>query len=58
MDTKNSTAPLAHPSTEDHPHACYEGLVYLTYTTHDDEVGEEVEFEEVLPCRRCAEERS
>lgn len=54
MDTEKSSAP-APPSTEDHPHACTDGLVFLTYTAHDDGVGEEVEFEEVLPCRRCAE---
>jgi hypothetical protein len=37
-----------------HPHACTEGLVFLAYTVHDDEVGEEVERIEVVPCRRCA----
>jgi hypothetical protein len=35
-----------------HPHACYEGLIYLTYTTLDESVGEEVERIEVIPCRR------
>jgi hypothetical protein len=41
-----------------HPHACFEGLVFLTYTVFDEEVGEEVEHIEALPCRRCAEEAS
>jgi hypothetical protein len=36
-----------------HPHACYEGLVFLTYTTFDEEVGDEVEHIESVPCRRC-----
>ena len=39
--------------TQEHPHACYDGVVYLTYTGED---GEEVV--EGLPCRRCAEEAS
>lgn len=40
-----------------HPHACSgDGLVFLTYMIHDDELGEEVERLEVVPCRRCAEE--
>jgi hypothetical protein len=38
-----------------HPHACSDGLVFLTYTVFSDEVGEEVEHLEVVPCRRCAE---
>jgi hypothetical protein len=40
-----------------HPHACYEGVVYLTYTTFDPEVGDEVERIEAIPCRRCADSR-
>ena len=39
-----------------HPHACYEGIVYLTYTVHDEAIGDEVERIEGIPCRRCAEE--
>jgi hypothetical protein len=39
-----------------HPHACYDGAVYLTYTAFDEEVGDEVERIEAVPCRRCAEE--
>jgi hypothetical protein len=26
-----------------HPHACYEGVVYLTYTAFDEAIGDEVE---------------
>jgi hypothetical protein len=40
---------------EAHPHACTEGVVYLTYTAYDEEVGDEVERIEVVPCRRCSE---
>jgi hypothetical protein len=39
-----------------HPHACYEGVVYMTYTVHDEAVGAEVERIEAIPCRRCTEE--
>jgi hypothetical protein len=58
MDTRESTAHPAHPSTEDqdHPHACLNGYIYLGYTVFDGETGEEVERVESLPCRRCAEE--
>jgi hypothetical protein len=58
MATQKSSAPRAHPSTEeqDHPHACLNGYVYLGYTAFDEETGEEVERIEALPCRRCAEE--
>jgi hypothetical protein len=46
----------AHPSTEeqDHPHACYEGVVYIGRLVEED--GEEVEVIEAVPCRRCANE--
>jgi len=71
MDTTESSAPHAHPLTEDlddtieahyaclerlRPHACTDGLVFLTYTAFDEAMGEEVERLEVVPCRRCAEE--
>ncbi len=36
------------------PHACINGLVYMSYIVHDEEIGEEVEKLEVIPCRRCA----
>src|SRR5215213_6732121 len=37
--------------------ACTEGIVFLTYTVFDEAVGEEVERLEVVPCRRCADNR-
>jgi len=71
MAIEKSSAPHAHPSTEDHddleahyaslermrPHACSEGLVFLTYTVFDKAVGDEVERIEAVPCRRCADSR-
>jgi hypothetical protein len=36
---------------QDHPHACWDGYVYLGYTDEDGE-----EQIEKLPCRRCAED--
>ena len=44
-------------SEDTHPHACSEGVVYLTYTAYDEEVGGEVEKIEAIPCRRCADSR-
>jgi hypothetical protein len=41
-----------------HPHACLEGVVYMTYTAFDEEIGDEVERLDALPCRRCAEAAS
>ena len=57
MDPRESTAHPAHSSTEDqdHPHACLNGYVYLSYTAVDEETGEEVERVEAVPCRRCAD---
>jgi hypothetical protein len=40
-----------------HPHACMDGYVYLGYTVFNEEVGDEIERIEVIPCRRCVEER-
>ena len=37
-----------------HLHACTDGLVYMSYMVFDEEVGDEVEHIEVIPCRRCA----
>jgi hypothetical protein len=42
-------------SEDHHPHACTDGLVFLTYTVFDEEVGDEVEHIEAVPCRRCAD---
>jgi hypothetical protein len=67
MDTAESSAPHAHPSTEDHddtieayysglerlrPHGCMGGWVFVGYK---DEAGEEREAAYV--CRRCADSR-
>ena len=41
---------------QDHPHACLNGYIYLSYTAFDEQTGEEVERIEALPCRRCAKE--
>jgi len=70
MSSKSQSSAPAHPSTEDHddtveahyaslehPHACYEGVVYFGHLVEDPGTGEEVERVEPLPCRRCAEER-
>ena len=62
MDTRESSAPHAHPSTEDHddtveahyaclerPCACIEGWVFVGYIDEDGE-----EREDSYQCRRCA----
>ena len=69
MDTTESSAPHAHPSTDDHddtveahysglerlrPNACYEGVVYVGHLIVGDD-GEEVEVIEAVPCGRCAD---
>ena len=44
MDTKESSVFRPREASEDHhPHACTDGLVFLTYTVFDEAVGEEVE---------------
>ena len=65
MDTAESSAPCARPSTGDHddtvearysglerlrPHACIDGWVFVGYV---DEYGEEKEA--AYACRRCAD---
>jgi hypothetical protein len=37
----------------DHPHACYQGVVYIGHVVEDPGTGEEVEVIEAVPCRRC-----
>jgi hypothetical protein len=37
--------------TDETPHGCYEGVVYLGHLIEED--GEEVEVIEAIPCRRC-----
>ena len=58
MDTKKSSVYRPTEENQDtHPHACYDGVVYLTYTSLDEAVGDEVERLEVVPCRRCSQEK-
>ena len=55
MDTKESSVFRPNDTDEDtHPHACTDGLVFLTYTAFDEDVGCEAEHIEAIPCRRCA----
>ncbi len=53
VDTKNSTAPAPHPSTDERPCICYDGLVFIGRLELTEE-GEEVEVVEPVPCRRCS----
>ena len=55
MDTAESSV-YRDQDEDHHPHACSEGVVYMTYTVHDEAIGEEVERIEAIPCRRCIEE--
>ena len=68
MDTGESSAPHAHPCTEDHddtveahyaclerPHACTDGVVYIGHLVEDPGTGDEVEVVEAVPCRRCTD---
>ncbi len=71
MAIEKSSAPHAHPSTEDQddtveahysglerlrPCACMNGTVFIGYLVDEEgEDGEEVEAFEAVPCRRCAE---
>jgi hypothetical protein len=53
-----SSAPHAHPSTEDHdrqderPHACIDGWVFVGHMVEGED-GEEVEVLEAVVCRYC-----
>jgi hypothetical protein len=42
--------------TEEKPHVCYEGWVYLGFED-EDENGEHVEVIERVACKRCRQER-
>jgi hypothetical protein len=58
MDTAESSVfRPEHRDEDSHPHACTNGLVFLTYTVYDEEIGGEVERLEVVPCRRCLDSR-
>jgi hypothetical protein len=69
MTAQKSSAPHAHPSTQDHddtveahyaslerPHACTDGVVFIGNLVEDPGTGEETEVIEAVPCRRCAED--
>jgi hypothetical protein len=68
MATEKSSAPRAHPSTEDHddtveahysclerPCACLEGWIFVGHLVEDPGTGEETEVFEAVPCRRCSD---
>ena len=50
------TTPTVPASTDETPHGCYSGWVFLGFEA-EDESGEHVEVIERVPCRRCAETR-
>ena len=52
MDTRESSAP-APLTTEEVPHGCYRGVVFIGHLIEDDS-DEEVEVILAVPCRRCA----
>lgn len=56
MIHEESSAP-AHPSTEERPCACYDGLVFIGHLVEEDGEAEPVEVFEGVPCRRCADSR-
>ena len=61
MDTTESSAPHAHPSTEEHdaeherPHACNDGWVTIGQLVVDPDTGEETEEYALYLCSKCAE---
>ena len=70
MDTTESSAPHAHPFSEDYddtveahysgldrlcPCACMNGTVFIGHLVVGED-GEEVEAFEAVPCRRCSDE--
>ena len=62
MDTTETSAPHAHPSTEaqnhpdEVPHVCNDGWLTLGQIALDPETGEEVEEYALYLCRCCASE--
>ena len=61
MDTAESSAPHAHPPTEDHDdtveahYACNDGWVTIGQLVVDPETGEETEEYALYLCSKCAE---
>jgi hypothetical protein len=61
VDIRESSAPHAHPSTEEHdgehgrPHACNDGWVTISQLVVDPETGEETEEFALYLCRKCAD---
>jgi hypothetical protein len=59
VDTTESSAPHAHPSTEEHDrqdersHACNDGWVTIGQLVVDPETGEETEEFALYLCERC-----
>jgi hypothetical protein len=53
VDKQHSTVPDPHPATDDHPHVCLEGVVYVGHQVESED-GDEVEVYEAVSCRRCA----
>ena len=43
-----------HAPTEERPHGCYRGVIFVGHMV-EDEAGGEVEVFEAFPCRRCAD---
>ncbi|MBA2783734.1 MAG: hypothetical protein H0T74_12600 [Rubrobacteraceae bacterium] len=52
MIRTENTAPSTADS-EDIPHGCYRGLVFIGHLVEED--GEEVEVFVAVPCRRCSD---
>jgi hypothetical protein len=52
VDKQHSTVPDPHPATEERPHVCLEGVVYLGHLVADEDGGE-IEVVEATTCRRC-----
>jgi hypothetical protein len=57
MDAKKSSK-VFRGTQDPHPHAYWDGIIYIAYTVFDEEIGEEVERIEMIPCRRCTDRRA
>ncbi len=55
MDTPIIREPIREVPTDETPHGCWDGWVYLGFEG-EDENGEHVEEIERVPCRRCKPE--